>query len=59
MNPGDLRRWKIPWKMPGFRDSEVFLILRVGDYVVDFLVNSQHVRNWRYDYILENSEPIE
>ena len=45
--------------MPPFNGSEVFLIARVGDYSIDFLTNGELVRGWRYDYILENSEPIE
>jgi len=58
MKPGDLRRWKIPWEMPSFSESRFFLILRVGEHAVDFLANGKHVRGWRYEYIIENSEPI-
>ena len=59
MKPGDIRRWKDPWQMPPFRGSELFLIIRVGDYSVDYVVNGELVRGWRLDYILENSEPID
>ncbi len=59
MKPGDLRRWKIPWEFPAFSESEIFLILKVGDHAVDFLTNGKHVRGWRYEYIIENSEPID
>ena len=59
MKSGDLRRWKIPWEMPAFSESELFLILKVGDYAVDFLANGMHVRGWRYEYIIENSEPVD
>jgi hypothetical protein len=45
--------------MPPFRGSEVFLLLRVGDYSVDFLVNGVFTGGWRLDYILENSEPLD
>jgi hypothetical protein len=59
MKPGDLRRWKTPWEMPALAVSSLFLILRVGDHAVDFLANGIHVRGWRYEYIIENSEPVE
>lgn len=58
MKPGDLRRWKTPWEMPALAGSSLFLILRVGDHAVDFLANGKHVRGWRYEYIIENSELI-
>lgn len=58
MEPGELRRWKTPWMMPPFSGVDIFLILRVGDYSVDYIVNGELVRGWRIDYIIENSEPI-
>lgn len=58
MEPGELRRWKTPWDIPPFNGSEFFLIARVSDYSIDFLTNGELVRGWRYDYIIENSEPI-
>jgi hypothetical protein len=45
--------------MPALAGSSLFLILRVGDHAVDFLANGIHVRGWRYEYIIENSEPVE
>lgn len=59
MKPGDLRRWKTPFTMPPFHGAEVFLLLRIGDYSVDFLVNGVFTGGWRLDYILENSEPLD
>jgi hypothetical protein len=44
--------------MPSFSESRFFLILRVGEHAVDFLANGKHVRGWRYEYIIENSELI-
>ena len=58
MKPGDIRSWKEPFQMPPFRGSDLFLIVRVGDYVVDYVVNGELVRGWRIEYILENSEPF-
>lgn len=45
--------------MPPFRGVELFFIVRVGDYSVDYVVNGQLVRGWRRDYVLEKSEPID
>lgn len=58
MKPGDIRRWKEPFQMPPFRGSELFLIVRVGEHSVDYVVNGVLVRGWRHDYVLENSEPV-
>ena len=59
MKPGDIRRWKEPFQMPPFRGSDLFLIVKVGEYTVDYVVNGELVRGWRIDYIIENSEPID
>ena len=58
MKPGDIRRWKEPFQMPPFRGSDLFLIVKVGEYTVDYVVNGELVRGWRIEYIIENSEPI-
>ena len=44
--------------MPPFRGSDLFLIVKVGEYTVDYVVNGELVRGWRIEYIIENSEPI-
>ena len=45
--------------MPPFSGVDVFLILRVREYSVDYIVNGELVRGWRHDYVLENSDPID
>ena len=59
MKPSDIRRWKEPFQMPPFRGSELFLIVRVGEHSVDYVVNGELVRGWRIEYILEHSEPAD
>lgn len=70
MKPGDLRRFKDnnttrSYDKPGYVRiaSKVFMVTEVDAFEpsawVSFLLDGSHVMQWVYDFVLENSEPID